>query len=130
MAENIRVTLVLRPPETSKLIAEHLLAGTYNPNEIKAADIQADSSDVQAATAFANSHNLEVLSVEPASRTVQVAGSSSDIEKAFGIVSENLEHGSIQARDYKGPINLPAPLDRIVIAVLGLDQTPIARHHA
>jgi hypothetical protein len=129
MADDLQITFVLRPPEASKAIGEQLLAGTYDPTTTSAADISANPSDVKAVTDFAASHNLRVVSVEPEKRTVRVAGPAGAIEKALGISSANAGTGSVQSLDYKGPVNLRAPLDGVVIAVLGLDNTAIARPH-
>ena len=125
MADQIQVTVVLRPPEASKAISERLLAGTYDPAQTKPSDTAADAGDVKAVTDFATGNGLEIVKIDAASRRVRVAGSIADIEKAFGIAA-----GSAKALDYKGPVNLPPPLDQIVMAVLGLDHTPVARARA
>jgi kumamolisin len=121
MADRIQITLVLRAPEASKAISERLLAGTYDPAQAKPADTTADDDDVKAVTDFAASNGLEIVKADAASRRVRLAGSIADIEKAFGIPT-----GSAQSLAYKGPVKLPPPLDQIVIAVLGLDHTPVA----
>lgn len=116
----MEVTLVLRPPAASKAISQRLLSGQYIAEDINPADISGDPADAKAVVDFATSHNLQVLKVDPAARSVHLAGSPADIEKAFGIPT---------SVNYRGPVDLPAPLNDIVIAVLGLDQGPIARHH-
>jgi hypothetical protein len=118
---SIHLTIVLRQPAGAAAVGEQLLAGTYHPGDIKPSALTADASDTQAVVDFATSHNLQVVKIDPAARSVRVAGSAQDIEKAFGIDK------SVASLDYKGPINLPAPLDKIVMAVMGLDHTPIAR---
>lgn len=122
MSDTVQLTLVLRQPPGSQQIAESLLAGTYDPAQTKPADIAASPADVAAVVSFAESHRLEVVSVDPAARTVRVAGSIDDIEKAFGITA-----GGAAGLEYRGPMKLPGQLDEIVIAVLGLDRRPIAR---
>jgi kumamolisin len=129
MADVIQLTLVLRQPAASKQISEQLLAGTFKPGSVSQAELSATPGDIQAVVAFAEEHSLQVVKADAAARTVRVAGSVSDIEAAFGIPAEDQEHGNVATRDYRGPLNIPAPLDQILIAVLGLDQTPIARHH-
>lgn len=130
MPDQIELTFVLRPPAASQAISEQLLAGTYQTSELNRSDIEADPADIQAVTQFAASHNLKVGKSDPTARSIKVAGSAADIEKAFGIRSDDAQQGTVKTLNYKGPINLPAPLNSIVIAVLGLDHTPIARHHA
>lgn len=129
MPDEIEVSIVLRQPAASRAISERLLAGTYDPAEVNEADIGADPADVQAVTQFAATHNLKVVKSDPAARSIKLAGSAADIENAFGIRSDNAELGNVKNLNYRGPITLPAPLNSIVIAVLGLDHTPIARHH-
>ena len=127
MADPIELTFILRPPEASKAIAERLLAGTYDPAEAKPSDTTADAADVKAVTDFATSSGFQIIKIDAASRRVRIAGSVADIEKAFDIRSDYVSHGSVMSFDYKGPLNLPSPLNQIVIAVLGLDHTPVAR---
>ncbi len=122
MADAVQLTLVLRPPEASHSISERLLAGTYDPAETKASDICASPNDVKAVTDFAAANGLQILQTDAATRRIHVAASSAVIEKAFSI-----GQGSVAALNYKGPIHLPPPLDQIVIAVLGLDHSLVAR---
>jgi kumamolisin len=130
MSNQVEVTLILRPPEGAQGISERLLAGTYDSSQTKQSDIAADPSDIQAVAQFAVEHHLQILKSDAVTRSVRVAGSVAAIEKAFGIRSGNAQKGTVQSLNYKGPVELPAALKKIVIAVLGLDQTPIARHHA
>jgi len=125
MAGQIQLTLILRQPEAANEISERLLAGTWNPAEMNAADIAANPADVSEVLSFAAKNSLQVLKTNPAARSIRVAGSVPDIENAFGIPS-----GCLGNLNYKGPVELPAPLNQIVIAVLGLDHSPIAKSHA
>jgi hypothetical protein len=65
---------------------------------------------------------LQILRTDAAARTVRVSGSAADIAQAFGI-----EQQEVEALRYKGPITLPAALEGVVMAVLGLDQSAVAR---
>lgn len=123
MPDTIELTLVLRQPPAAKSISERLLAGTYDASQTTEADIAATPADAEAVVQFAEQHNLRVLKTDLAARTVRVAGSIADIEQAFGI-------RSLATLNYKGRVDLPGPLNQIVIAVLGLDRTPIARSHS
>jgi kumamolisin len=118
----IKLTLVLRQPEAAAGMSARLLAGTFNPAEMQASDLAASPADVEAVLAFAREHRLQVVRADPAARTIRVSGSAADIAQAFGI-----EQQEVEALRYKGPITLSAPLDEIVSAVLGLDQSPVAR---
>ena len=128
MANLIELTLVIRPPEAAKGISERLLAGTYDPSTTKPSDIAASPSDIAAVSQFVVSQGLKIVKTDPESRSITVSGSAADIEKAFGIAGNVLE-GSVASLNYKGAVKLPPAISQIVIAVLGLDQTPIARHH-
>ena len=122
MPDAVQLTLVLRQPEAAQNISERLLAGTWNPSEVKPEDLAANPSDVTAVLAFAQQNDLQVVKSDPAARSIRVAGSASAIASAFKI-----PNASVEALNYKGPITLPPPLDSIVIAVLGLDSSPIAK---
>jgi kumamolisin len=124
MAEVLNLTLVLRPPAAAAAIGEQLLAGTYSPGELTPSDLAADSTEIQAVTDFVANHSLDVDSIDPVARTIRVSGSAADVEKAFGLPTD-----SLKSLDYHGAVNLPAPLNRMVMAVLGLNQTPIAKPH-
>lgn len=129
MADPIMLTLVLRQPQSAQALSDQLLAGNYDASQTTPASLAADAADVQAVTKFAGDHHLQIVKSDPEARSIRVSGSADDIRKAFGIQAGKAE-GSVESLDYKGPVNLPAPIADRVIAVLGLDQTPIARPHA
>jgi kumamolisin len=129
VANRIEVTLVLRMPKASEAIAESLLAGSYATSETTQANISADPSDVKAVSEFAKSHNLQIVKTDSETRSIRVSGSVSDIRQAFGIASSGAQEGGVESLNYKGDVNLPAEINHIVIAVLGLNQSPVARHH-
>ena len=49
------------------------------------------------------------------------------MEAAFGVRLQNCEIGGREYICYEGPLSIPAALDGIIVAVLGLDQRPAAR---
>ena len=122
MPDLVQLTLVLRQPEAAQNMSERLLAGTWNPADLKPEDISANPADVSAVLSFAEQSHLQIINNNPAARSIRIAGSVLDVAHAFGIPIAGVE-----ARNYKGPITLPPPLDEIVMAVLGLDATPIAK---
>ena len=73
--------------------------------------------------------------VQPATRRVKVAGTLADLSRAFGtslsLVASPAPDGSGQVthRYREGPLYIPAALDGVVTAVLGLDTRPQARPH-
>jgi hypothetical protein len=118
----IKLTLVLRQPEAAVGMSALLLAGTFDPAEAQPSELVANPEDVEAVVAFAREHRLQILRTDAAARTVRVSGSAADIAQAFGI-----EPQEVEALRYKGPITLPAALEGVVMAVLGLDQSAVAR---
>ena len=81
------------------------------------------------------SRGLEVTAVHPATRRVKVAGSLADLASAFGTTLRQAVspapggRGQVTHRYREGPLSVPAELDGVVIAVLGLDTRPQARPH-
>jgi hypothetical protein len=118
----IKLTLVLRQSEAAAGMSALLLAGTFDPAEAQPSELAANPEDVEAVVAFAREHRLQILRTDAAARTVRVSGSAADIAQAFGI-----EQQEVEALRYKGPITLPAALEGVVMAVLGLDQSAVAR---
>ncbi len=123
--EELTATIVLRRRPGSPYVAEQLLSGQYQPVSREQAEelTGASEQDVAAVEAFAKQYGLEVVEADPAKRVVKVTGSAEALNRAFGI-----EIGSFgNYTSYSGPITVPASLDGVVMAVLGLDNRPIAR---
>ncbi len=115
---------VRRRPEISDLGAK-LHSGTFDAGsrEDAAAWLSADPKDLAAIESFAREYGLRVTFSDAAKRSVKVEGSVQDFNRAFGI-NLGLFGGSIS---YSGPISVPESLSRVIVAVLGLDNRPIAR---
>jgi kumamolisin len=78
--------------------------------------------DLDAVSAFARDAGLEVIEADAAKRTVKVSGNAAALANAFGVDL----HSSGNYVAYSGPISLPEQLAGKVMAVLGLDNRPIA----
>src|SRR5579875_3539417 len=95
----------------------------------------ADPADVERVRAVLAGRGLEVTGVHPGSRRVKVAGAVGDLARAFGTTLRQVAspdpagRGTVTHRYREGPLYLPAELDGIVVAVLGLDTRPQARPH-
>jgi len=123
----IEATLVLRRraalPETSAApLTREELAASYG----------ADPDDVSRVTDELAGHGIEVLSTDPASRRMRVAGTVEALQAAFGTSlewaeSESPMGGRVAHWHRTGELSLPAALDGVVTAVLGLDSRPQAR---
>jgi kumamolisin len=91
----------------------------------------ANPDSLKAVKAFAREFKLKV---EPdptaaARRTVTLAGTAGDMQKAFGVTLEQKKIGAVEYRVREGAIHLPKSLLAHVLAVLGLDNRPQAKPH-
>lgn len=90
----------------------------------------ADSEDIALVEAFAHEYGLTVADASIPKRRVILSGTAQNICKAFGTelhqyrmkTSGHLFHQS-------GAITIPQELEQAVLAVLGLDNRPIAKPH-
>ncbi len=129
--ERVEVTVVLRrqaelPDElvlTPEVISPGELGDTYG----------AEPSDIELARDTLSGFGLDVTPVEDGSRRLKVAGTVSALSQAFGVNlrqarSPELDGpGDVEHRYREGALQVPAALDGIVIAVLGLDNRPQVR---
>ena len=75
---------------------------------------------------------LEVTSVDPVTRRLKIAGPTAAIARAFGtelsLAVTTGPHGQPVTHRYRtGGLLIPAELDGVIVAVLGLDNRPQAR---
>ncbi len=91
--------------------------------EEAAGTLGADPAELQQVSEFAASYGLTVTQANPAQRAVKASGSVAQMEAAFDVKL----HSCGGHLCYDGPLNIPASLDGIIEAVLGLDQRPVAR---
>jgi len=89
----------------------------------------AEPPDLAAVRSFASAHGLVVVQEQAARRTVVLSGTVAQFDTAFGVELRRFEHPGGSYRGRVGPIQLPAELEGIVEAVLGLDNRPQARPH-
>src|SRR5579864_9456502 len=93
-----------------------------------------DPADVALVTQVMQSRGLEVTEVQPATRRIKVAGTLADLSSTFGttlsqVSSADATGRQVTHRQRQGPLYVPAALDSVVTAVLGLDTRPAARPH-
>jgi kumamolisin len=120
--------LVRRRPQAGELDA--ILSGEAPrlSREEAAATLGANTADLERVIAFVRSQGLTVVESNAAKRTVRVSGTVSQIESAFGITLQFCGNGGQLYICYDGVLSIPAALEGIIVAVLGLDQRPVARH--
>jgi kumamolisin len=91
------------------------------------ANYGASDDDIKKVTASFQKYGLKVLDTNPGTRTVRLGGSVSAMEQAFQVKLVKFAHERGDFRGRRGVIQIPKELAGIVIAVLGLDDRPVAR---
>ena len=94
----------------------------------------ADPADVDLVVGTLTGLGVEVLSIDAASRRVRVAGTVALLSGVFGtsleaVTSKDAAGDEVSHRHRTGGLSVPAELDGVVTAVLGLDDRPQARAH-
>jgi kumamolisin len=89
----------------------------------------ADAADIAAVRAFAAAKGLTVVQEHAARRTVVLSGTVAQFGAAFNVQLQQMEYAGGSYRGRTGAIELPAALDGVVEAVLGLDSRPQASPH-
>src|SRR2546423_4177689 len=97
-----------------------------------AADYGADPADVELATATVTALGARVIAVRSAARQVRIEATAVALSRMFGttlelITSEDSTGTEVTHRVRTSALSVPAVLDGVVTAVLGLDDRPQAR---
>ncbi|GAB2757494.1 S53 family peptidase [Sinomonas soli] len=127
-AERIQVTVVLRRKAP---LPEEPGQAPLSPEEL-AARHGASDEDLRLATETFTRLGAEVVEADAASRRIRLAGTVEQLSRIFGTSLERVTssgpHGqSVAHRHRTGTLQIPASLDGVVTAVLGLDDRPQAR---
>ena len=132
-SQRAEVTLVLR--RRAEIPAEIVEGPTVLTTDELAERYGADPADVDLVRQVLSSRGLEVTDVQPATRRMKVAGTLADLASTFGTTLRQVSspdpsgRGRVTHRYREGALYLPAALDGVVTAVLGLDTRPQARPH-
>ena len=131
-SERAEVTLVLR--RRAGIPADIVEGPTVLTHAELAEQYGADPADVDLVRQTMTGLGLEVSEVHPATRRVKVTGTLGDLASAFGATLQQVTSpgpgGEMVTHRYReGSLSVPAALDGIVLAVLGLDTRPQARAH-
>jgi kumamolisin len=108
-----------RPPARRRVPSREQWAQEYG----------ARPEDIEAVKTFAEQHGLTVTSVDPPRRAIHLRGTLKPVEDAFQPQLEGLYSPGAGAQSYRartGPLTVPAQLDGVVVAVLGIDDRPQA----
>ena len=134
--ELIEISVLVRPAKPLDALTSSKELGASAPHQRKylsreefAATYGADPNDLKKIQAFAHDHNLTVVEVSPARRTVVLSGTIAAMSAAYGVYLANYEHADGAFRGRTGPIFVPADLDGIVQGIFGFDNRPQARPH-
>jgi len=128
--QTISPTLVIRRPKRAGDVSEELLSGSFRgmSRDEAGAFLRVDSADLALVHAFVQGYGLTVIAENAEARTVQVEGSVTQVGQAFGVEVEwRIDDKGRHYLSYQGELTVPADLAGIVVAVLGLDQRPVAR---
>jgi kumamolisin len=92
----------------------------------------ASAADLDLAVRTFTDLGLEVVEADAASRRIRLAGTVGQLSRIFGTVLDELTSNgpggtTVTHRHRTGGLQIPAALDGIVVAVLGLDDRPQAR---
>jgi kumamolisin len=91
------------------------------------ASLGADPKDFERVMEFATAEGLTLVESDLARRSIRVAGTAAQMEAAFGTRLRSCEIAGREYICYEGALSIPAELEGVIVAVLGLDQRPVAR---
>ena len=134
-AERLEVSIIVRRRGRDAMrqrvasLASGARSATFMTRQEFAQAHGAEAADLAAVRAFAAANGLSVLEEHAARRTVILAGTVAQFCAAFSVQLHLMTHGGGTYRGRTGAIQLPAELDGIVEAVLGLDNRPQAKPH-
>jgi len=96
-----------------------------------AAAAAADPNDLDVVEQFAHHAHLTVVDSNPRKRRVTLTGSATNISKAFGakLTRYKSKQTGTTFRCRTGMLTVPEELNALVVAVLGLDNRPVAKPH-
>ncbi|MDQ1542363.1 MAG: kumamolisin, partial [Actinomycetota bacterium] len=130
----VEATIVLRrrAPMTTADLAGADLLGTHLDDEKLASQFGADPADVTLVESTLRGLGLTVVSTDSASRRIRISGPAAAVSRVFGTsleaVTSHADGGAaVTHRHRTGGLSIPAALDGVITAVLGLDDRPQAR---
>ena len=133
--ERVEALLVLAPAQSlSGAVNAVMAAHPAERKRVSESDFErrfgASQDALNGVRAFARAFGLTIEDEDPRRRTVRLAGTVEQMQRAFGVTLQTHELAGRTFRARTGTISLPAELMPHVQAVLGLDQRPQARPHS
>jgi kumamolisin len=132
-SEQAMLTLVLR--RRAEIPAEIVEGPTVLTHDELRDQYGADPADVDLVQQTLGPLGLEVTEVHASTRRVKVTGTIGALSSAFGVTLQQVSSPDpktgepVTHRYREGPLFVPAALNGVVLAVLGLDTRPQARPH-
>ena len=129
--ERLEVTLRLRPKKPLPSAQEMLKPATAPLRVLTHDEFEKTygtrAGDIARIRKFARENNLSVVRESAARRSVMLAGTVADFNKAFQVDLKTYQYPGGTYRGRVGPVRIPADLATIVEGVFGLDNRPVAR---
>ncbi len=90
----------------------------------------ADAKDLALVAKFATEYNLSVVRESAARRSVILAGTVANFNRAFGVSLKTYAYPNGTYRGRTGPVRVPVELATVIEGVFGLDNRPVAKRHS
>jgi kumamolisin len=100
---------------------------TYLTPEEFEAKYGADPADIDKVVAFAGQHQLQVVQINQAQRTITLSGTVEAVTRAFRVKLMQYDSPQGSYRGRLGPVHVPADLQPIIEGIFGLDNRLQAR---
>jgi kumamolisin len=133
--ERLEVSMIVRrcahatlQTRVAKLAAGNRSVGFMSREEF-AKEHGADPADLAKVRKFAAANHLIVVQEHAARRTVVLSGTVEQFNAAFSVQLQQIAAPGSTFRGRTGALQLPKELDRIIEAVMGLDNRPQAKPH-
>jgi kumamolisin len=130
----VEATIVLRrrASMTTADLARTSVLGAHLSREQLASQFGADPADVALVEKTLRDLGLTIVDSDAASRRIRISGPLSTIGRVFGttleaVTSQTGAGNAVTHRHRTGALSIPASLDGVITAVLGLDDRPQAR---
>jgi len=89
-----------------------------------------DAKDLALVAKFATEYNLSVVRESAARRSVILAGTVANFNRAFGVSLKTYAYPNGTYRGRTGPVQVPVELATVIEGVFGLDNRPVAKRHS
>jgi kumamolisin len=134
-AERLEVTVLLKHRAADALLnrVKQVHSPGQHSDHMKREDFAqqfgADPADIQEVKNFATKHGLAVVQESAARRSVVLAGTVDQFNRAFGVDLQRIEHDGGTYRGRTGAVHIPDELHGKVEGVFGLDNRQQAKPH-